>query len=149
MSESMEITLEKLNSLLSTTEVAEMFDVSPGVVRRAARKGEVPGKIEVLGRVAFDPELVKDWEPPERRSAGRATRDDGRLRWKIWLTKEEAESLSEEGYEIENPREAARKRRAARKAKAAGTGVEESQVEDTDDDDDDDDDDDPFADFNV
>lgn len=128
----MELSAEKLNKLLTTTEVAEMFDTSPRIVRREAKKGNIPGFYEVLGQFGFDPEEVEDWEPDLSTSTyTRSSRTDGRLRWKIWLTKEEEEALEAEGYEIENPRKIARQRRAARKAREEGEegNVEEAEIE--------------------
>lgn len=138
----MELSQEKLEKLLTTTQVAEMFDTEPRIVRREAKKGNIPGFYEVMGQYGFDPDALESegWEPPETSSRGSSTRDDGRLRWKIWLTKEEEEALEAEGYEIENPRAKARARRAARKA-AEGEDTESEEVEETDDESD------PFADF--
>ena len=133
-----ELNLEKLETFLSTTEVAEMFDVSPGVVRREAKKDAIPGAVNILGRLGFDPELVQGWEPPEGRTGG-IKREDGRVRWKILLNDDEKAKLVAEGYEIEDPRAAGKARRAARKA-AEKQGGEQTVAEEANDGD-------PFSDF--
>lgn len=111
------VDLDRLEDFLTTSEVAEEFDVSTGYVRREAKKGNVPGFVDILGRYAFDPDQIENWEPtPGRR--GRSTRADNRLRFKIYLTRDEADELSEV-YDIVDPRKKAAERRAARKAKEA------------------------------
>lgn len=119
-----EYSLEDLEKLLGVSEVAEMFDVRPGTVRRAARKGEIPGAVEILGRHGFDPELVVQWEPQEGSGRKAPRRDDGRQRYTIYLTVDEATDLGEKGYELIDPRERSRKRRQERKAKKAAAKVE-------------------------
>ena len=108
-----------LEKLLSTSEVAEKLGIDAATVRRYARKDMVPGCTKVLGQYGFNWDIVKDWEPPEGRGV-RASRtsEDGTpvYRWKVWATKEQIEELREEGFEVENPRKIARKRRAKRKA---------------------------------
>ena len=76
-----------------------------------------------------------------------ARREDGRQRFRIYLNQEEYEALKSQGFEIVDPREAAKKRRAERKAKKAASGEagvseEAPQAEVTLDEADD-----PFADF--
>jgi len=139
--------LSQLEQLLTVNDVAEMFDVEPRIVRREARKNNIPGAIDVLGRHGFDPDKVKEWEPPEpgTRRVG-ARREDGRQRYRIYLSPQEYEDLKAKGFELVDPREAAKARRAARKAKKAAAaeakaddGGQAAQVEQ--------DEEDPFADF--
>lgn len=132
-----------LQALLTVKEVAEMHDVPARVVRKAAKAGTIPGHIEVLGKDGFDRDLVANWTPPEpgTRVVG-AKRPDGRQRYRIYLTSEEAAKLLTEGYEVSDPRVAAKERRAAKKV-AQGEGsdvaVETKPSEE----------DDPFADFGA
>lgn len=137
----MDISMEKLNSLLTISQVAELHEVPARVVRKAAKAGTVPGQIKVLKTFGFDPELVVNWVPPEPgvRVVG-ARRADGRQRYRIYCNKEEAVKLLAEGFELTDPREAAKARRLARKAKKAGSEVEVSAEAEGED---------PFADFNV
>ena len=137
----MDISMEKLNSLLTVSEVAELHEVPARVVRKAAKAGTVPGQINVLSKFGFDPELVIAWVPPEpgTRVVG-ARRADGRQRYYIYCNKDEKAKLLAEGFDLTDPREAAKARRAARKAKEGTTPAEASvEVEGED----------PFADFNV
>lgn len=132
----------ELEKLLTVAQVAEMHDVPSRIVRREAKNGTIPGAHFVLKKWGFDPELVKDWKAPEPGIFGaRASkRDDGRTRYQIYLTKEESVTLLSQGFEITDPRVAAKERRAARKAaKAAGEAGEAVEVTV--------DDGDPFADF--
>ncbi len=137
--------LSQLENLLTVKDVAEMFEVEPRIVRREARKKNIPGAYDVLGRYGFDPEKVTEWEPPEpgERRVG-ARRDDGRQRYRIYLNQEEFTKLQSQGFEMVDPREAAKARRAARKAKkasAAEAGESEAVAAG------DVSDEDPFADF--
>ena len=137
----MDITIEKLNSLLTIAEVAALHEVPARVVRKEAKAGNIPGQISVLGKFGFDPELVVNWEPPEpgTRTVA-ASRPDGRQRYRIYCNKEEAAKLLAEGFELTDPRVAAKARREARKAKEAGSETEATtEVEGAD----------PFADFDV
>lgn len=133
-----EITVKKLQSLLTVSEVAAMFDVPARVVRKAAKASPptIPGMIKALGKYGFDPDLVAAWEVPAagERVVG-ARREDGRQRYRIYLTPEEAAKLLTEGYEVTDPRKAAAERRAAKKTTA---GEVESPLEE-----------DPFADFGA
>ena len=120
--------LSKLSELLTVKQVSEMFEVPARVVRKAAKDGTIPGAVKVLGKTGFDPAVVTEWEPPEAgtRVVG-ASREDGRQRYRIYLTSEEAAKLQTEGYELSDPREAAKARRAAKKAgKAEAPAVEET-----------------------
>jgi len=120
--------LSNLSELLSVQQVAEMFDVPARVVRKAAKNGTIPGAVSVLGKTGFDPNSVTEWEPPEAgtRTVG-ASREDGRQRYRIYLTPAEASKLGAEGYELSDPREAAKARRAAKKAdKGEAPAVEET-----------------------
>lgn len=140
----MEISIEKLQSLLTVKQVAEMFDVPARVVRKAAKSDTIPGLIEALGKYGFDPDLVSSWTPPEpgTRVVG-ARREDGRQRYRIYLSEEEAAKLLAEGYEVSDPRVAAKARRAAKKA--AGVDAAEAPKASPDAEDEDD----PFGDFGV
>lgn len=132
----------ELEQLLTITEVAELFGTEPRIVRREARKDTIPGTIKVLGKFGFDPDKVKDWVPPEpgTRTVG-AKREDGRRRYRVYLSEEEATKLKAEGYELVDPREAAKQRRVARKAAKAAKveGTSETAAETGEGD--------PFADF--
>ena len=121
----MNISIEKLQTLLTVKEVAEMFDVPARVVRKAAKDDTIPGKIEALGKYGFDPDLIVNWTPPEpgTRVVG-ARREDGRQRYRIYATPDEKAKLLAEGYEISDPREAAKARRAQRKAAGSETEPE-------------------------
>jgi hypothetical protein len=126
---------EELQALLTVKEVAEMHDVPARVVRKAVKNGTIPGAVEVLGRTGFDPDLVANWTPPEpgTRVVG-ARREDGRRRYRIYLTPDEAAKLLVEGYEVSDPREAAKARRAAKKEGqgAEAQGGEEAPAENED-----------------
>ena len=110
---------EELQKLISVNDVAKLFEVRPGIVRREAKKDNIPGAYLMIGKYGFDPEEVMAWEPPVAgtRTVG-AKREDGRQRYAIWLTLEEHAGLSPD-YEMTNPRERAAARRAAKKAAAA------------------------------
>ena len=125
----MEMSVEQLQALLTVKQVAAMFDVPARVVRKAAKAGTIPGHIEVLGKDGFDPDKVANWTPPEAgtRVVG-ASREDGRRRYRGFFNDEELAVLLSQGYEITDPRVAAKERRAARKAaKAEGGGEEASE----------------------
>ena len=127
-----EYTLEQLSSLLSVKEVAEMFEVSASVVRRAVKAGTIPGVVSALGRTGFDADAVEAWVVPATTARTRSKRDDGRNYYQIALNDEERASLTEQGFEITDKREEARARRAARKlaaAAAAGDDTAESSDE--------------------
>ena len=136
----MDITIEKLNSLLTISEVATLHEVPARVVRKAAKANQVPGQIAVLGKFGFDPELVIAWVPPEpgTRVVG-ARRPDGRRRYRIYCNPEEAAKLLAEGFELTDPRVAAKARREARKAQEGSEVEAPADAEGGD----------PFADFDV
>lgn len=131
-------------TLLTVKQVAEMFEVEPRIVRREAKKDNIPGTYKLLGKVGFDPELVTDWSPPEVGVFGARgpKREDGRQRYTIYLNKEEKAKLSEH-YEVSDPREAAKARRAARKVAKAGVTSSGDIAEPSEDADN------PFAEFNL
>lgn len=131
----MDISTAQLEALLTVTQVAELHDVPARVVRKAAKAGEIPGQLEVLGKFGFDPDLVTSWTPPEpgTRVVG-VKREDGRQRYRIYLTEEEAARLLAEGYEVTDPRVASKARRAARALAKAQTGAETDQSTTADDD---------------
>ena len=120
--------MSQLDSLLSVQQVADMFEVPARIVRKGAKNGTIPGTYKILGKYGFDPEQVTSWEPPEAgtRVVG-AKREDGRQRYRIYLTPEELAKLQTEGYELADPREAAKARRAAKRA--AKKAKEEGQTE--------------------
>ena len=127
----MEITIEKLESLLTVKQVAERFGVRPGVVRKAVKKGTIPGAIKVFKtKDGFDPDLVADWVPPEPGEYGVRSpkREDGRRKYHAFLLPAEVEKLEAEGYEVVDPRVAAKARRAAKKAAEAGEASEAGEV---------------------
>ena len=124
----MELDLVKLQSLLTVKEVAELHEVATRVVRKEGKAGRIPGAIKVLGKLGFDPELVETWTPPEagERVVG-ARREDGRQRYAIYATLEEKDTLAAQGFEISDPRAAAKARRAAKKAAAAESSEDDGQ----------------------
>jgi len=123
------IDLSQLAKLITVQDVAEMFDVEPRIVRRAARKNEIPGTVKVLGKIGFDPDKVADWVPLEAgERRGRVTREDGRRRYRIYLSEDEFKALKDE-HEIVDPRIASRARRDAKKAGVAG-GSDNADSED-------------------
>jgi len=137
------MSVEQLQALLTVKQVAEQFGVPARVVRKAAKAGEIPGHIEVLGKDGFDPDKVMSWTPPEpgTRVVG-AKRDDGRQCYHGYFNEEEVATLLAQGYEIIDPRVAAKERRAARKAaKAEGTPEDVGAEAEGDDN--------PFADFGA
>lgn len=135
-----EIDFAALEELITVTDVAEMFEVPNRIVRREAKAGNIPGALQVLGKYGFDSERVTEWTPPEAGTRVVTTREDGRQRYRIYLTVEEAVTLKTQGFEVTDPREAAKARRAARKAaKATGAPAAEAAVEEGD----------PFADFGA
>lgn len=137
--------MAELSALLSVKQVAELKDVPARIVRKEARKGKIPGQVQVLGKYyGFDPELVESWTPPEAGTFGpRTKREDGRSWYRIALSPEEFATL-DASYEIVDPRVAAKARRAARKAARAeaGEGTDVAQEEGESEGD-------PFADFGA
>ena len=131
----MEMTIAQLKALLTVKQVAEMFDVPDRTVRKAAKAGTIPGHVEVLGKDGFDPDLVSSWAPPEPGTrVVAAKRPDGRQRYRIYLSAEEAAKLLAEGYEVTDPRVASKARRAARAAaKGEGSETEAKSPEGSDD----------------
>lgn len=119
----MEMTVEQMTALLTVKQVAVMHEVPDRVVRKAVKNGTIPGHVEVLGKSGFEPEKVAKWVPPEpgTRVVG-AKRADGRQRYRIYLTSDEAAKLLAEGYEVTDPREAAKARKAAKREAAAEAG---------------------------
>jgi len=116
------IDFTQLEKLITVKDVAELFEVEPRIVRRESRKGAIPGQIKVLGKMGFDPDVVTSWVPPEG-GERISKREDGRRRYRIFLSEAEFATLAEGGYEIVDPRVAAKARRTARKAKAAAGGA--------------------------
>ena len=115
------IDFTQLEKLITVKDVAELFEVEPRIVRRESRKGAIPGQIKVLGKMGFDPDVVTSWVPPEG-GERISKREDGRRRYRIFLSEEEYALLSAT-YEVVDPRVAAKARRAERKAKAAAGGA--------------------------
>ena len=124
----MEISMEKLEALLSVAQVADLFEVPRRIVRAAARKGEIPGAISVLGRIGFDPDQVTSWTPPEGGERA-AKREDGRRKYNAWLTPEEKDALVAQGFELVDPRVASKARREARKAAKAEAAGSDAKAE--------------------
>lgn len=110
------LTMEYLATLLTASQVAELKECTPATVRREHKKGNIPGAIEALGRVGFDPDAIDSWTPPEGGTRVAVARDDGRRKYWIWLNDSEAAAVKTQGYELEDPREVRKARRAARKA---------------------------------
>ena len=109
-----------LSRLIGVKAVAEMKDVPTRVVRKEAKAGNIDGAIQVLGKWGFDPEKIGTWNPPEAGTrVATTTREDGRRSHRIFLTDEERTNLSAQGFEIIDPRIAAKARRDARKAAKA------------------------------
>ena len=132
----------QLAKLITVNQVAEIHGVLPRVVRKAARAGEIPGTHSVLGKFGFDPEAVLGWEPPEgggERAGRKAAREDGRRRYRIYLDEGEVTALRGRGFEIVDPRVAARERRQARKAGLSDVGEKADEASSPD----------PFADFTA
>lgn len=137
--------MAEMSALLSVKQVADLFEVPARIVRKEARKGKIPGQVQVLGKYyGFDPELVTNWTPPVAGTFGpRTKRDDGRSWYRIALSPEEFTTL-DATYEIVDPRVAAKARRVARKAAKAEAGegadvAQEATAEEGD----------PFADFGA
>jgi len=109
---------ELLSRLVTATELAEIVGCRPATVRKAAKRGEIPGTFVVVRKTLFDREVAGKWTPPE---GGRrvSQREDGRRRYQIYLTDEEAATLMKGGYEVIDPRVAAKARREKRKAEKA------------------------------
>lgn len=107
----------RLEDLITLKNAAVLVGCRSGVLSKLAKKGEVPGAIQVLGRWGFDPAALVGFEAPKGtgRKGGFAKRPDGRHSYRIYLTPEEAKTLVEAGYEVIDPAVA----RAARKAKKA------------------------------
>ena len=112
-----EITQEVLDRLLTVAELATLKNTTAGVVRREAKKGNIPGLYMPWKKMGFDSEAVADWTPPT--GSARILREDGRRKFTAWLNDEEVTTLSELGIEVVDPRIAAKARRDARKAAAA------------------------------
>lgn len=119
-----------LSQLVGLKEAAELVGCEVKTIRRAAKKGKVPGAIKVLGRWGFVPEELDGWEVPEVRSSPRGpSREDGRVRYKIYLTGEEAAKLGEAGFQLVNLAELARARRVERQAAKKAAQAEEVEPE--------------------
>jgi len=116
------IDYEALEQYLSVREVAELFNVRKGTIRRLAKEGLIPGAKYVFKRWGFDPKALENWTPPEEKTSRerKPKREDGRQRYTAMLTKEEAAELIAAGYEVTDPREVSKARRAARKAAKTG-----------------------------
>lgn len=112
-----------LERLITVGQLAEMKEVPARIVRREARDDNIPGAIQVLGKWGFDPDKASAWSPPEAGTRVAVTREDGRRSHRIFLTDEERTNLASQGFEIIDPRVAAKARRAARKAKKAAAAA--------------------------
>lgn len=109
-----------LSKLISLKDAAALVGCTVGKLRREAKKGAVPGAVQVLGHWGFISDELQGYEVPESGSfGGGSKRSDGRLTFKIYLTDEEAKTLTDGGFELVDPRVA----RAERKAKQAAEKV--------------------------
>lgn len=125
------IDYSELEKLVTVKDVAEMFEIPDRIVRREVRKEPcpIPGAHKILGKWGFDPDLIGDWTPPDVGEGAAVTRrEDGRRRYRIFLSESEHAILVGD-YEIIDPRVAAKARRAAKKAKAAGEPPAEGAAE--------------------
>lgn len=117
--------MQDLSKLISLKDAAGVVGCTVGKLRREAKKGNVPGAIQVLGHWGFNKDELEGYEVPEGVSfGGGSKRSDGRLTFKIYLTDEEAATLKAGGFELVDPRE----QRAARKAKQAAKKAEAAAV---------------------
>ncbi len=125
-----EIAQEVLDRLLTVSELAALKNTTPGVVRREAKKNNIPGMHRPWKTLGFDSEMVADWVAPA--GSARIVRPDGRRKYTAWLNEEEVVTLGELGIEVVDPRIAAKTRRDARKAakaEAEGTATAEAPSE--------------------
>lgn len=133
------LSVELLGSLVTAKQLAEMHDVTPAQVRRAARNSQIPGAYTALGRVGFDLEEALKWVPPEPGVGGFVRREDGRQGYKVYASPLEiAEIQAMPGVEVVDPREVRKARKARLAAEAAGDGGAEGADEG-----------DPFEDFDA
>lgn len=140
-----DLDLSMIAKLLTTAQLAAKKECDQSAIRRAAKAGDLPS-YDILGRKGFDPEdeTVINWVPPE--GSSRAVREDGRKRYIIYLNDDEVAAVNaayvgDDGNPLlQDPRIAAKARRAARKAAKEAAG---------DTDEADDDDDEMFEDFGA
>jgi len=113
------LSAELLGKLVTAKQLAELHDVTTAQVRRAARKGLVPGAYSALGRVGFDLDEAATWQPPEPGAGGFVRREDGRQGYKVYATEKEITAIRKmKGVEVVDPREVRKARKAARAAEA-------------------------------
>lgn len=113
--ETQSYTLEEINGLMSLADLADALGCSKGQIRRATKKGLVPGHVRVLDTDRYSEDALT-WEPPEGRGAV-VRREDGRKRYHVYCTEEELAALTAQGLEVVDPAQRRKARRAARKAK--------------------------------
>ena len=128
-----------LETLVTAKQLAELLDCTTAQVRRAARKGQIPGAYSALGRVGFDLDEASTWTPPEPGTGmGYVRREDGRQGYKVYATEQEITAVRKmKGVEVVDPREVRKARKAARAAEAEQGGAEASPEQD------------PFEDFEA
>lgn len=109
-----------MTNVIRLKEYCETHGIDYKRARRMARKGQFPGTQKLLadangkgGIWAVDADAPA---PTFTTTTRGTTREDGRQRYTIYLTPNEYVDIGQYGYEIGNPREAARERRLARKA---------------------------------
>lgn len=108
--------MAEVNNMVKLSEYCKTHGIDAKHARRLARKGLFPGAEQILGLWA----IAKDAPVPELPEKGtRATsREDGRVRWIVMATPEEAESFVKMGCDVIDPRARAKARRDARKAES-------------------------------
>jgi len=112
-----ELSQEQLDRLLTVKQFAELKNTTAGVIRREAKKENIPGMYRPWKTMGFDPIESAGWVAPD--GAQKIVREDGRRKFTAWLNEEEVMTLTELGIEVEDPRVAAKARRDARKAAAS------------------------------
>lgn len=110
------------SKLVALKDYCAVHDIDYRRARRAARKDKFPGAFQALGRWAIDKDVAVP-TLPERGTFGRPARADGRRPFKVYLTAEEATTLTANGFEMTDPRVARKERKAAKAAEAAAANI--------------------------
>lgn len=86
--------IEMVETLMSASQIGELFDCDREIVAREARKGKLPegAAIMVAKRWLFDPAKLEGWEPPAKGVFGAKRREDGRRRYTLYLHEGDAEA---------------------------------------------------------